>query len=451
MKLTRQALLALFFLALTSSAYAANPCATGGAPFMRDGSGAGGTGNRAEAGDGTGQGGSGILANTGDGTGQGGTGIRLGKQSDGDGSGSGGTGNAVEVDGVVTGFASICVNGLELHYSPTTPVTLNGNMASIRDLNIGQVVRALAHGKEDQLTLQRIAIRHLMVAPVQALGMGKLRAQDQSIGLSAKTILPAGLAPGDKVAVSGFAGNQGKLIATRLDVVPNDTPDSLSGEVQRDAQGHFTINGVVLSGNRFKLDPGDLVRAEGHFAAGRLEVSRIEHEERMQTDRIVIQGYVRHTAKSDVSLNGQRFLIDSRTLIKQAPPRIGEWAKIDAVLEGKKFHAREIDAQGHPGDDITKPPGKYVNTQGTGRAGKADKQTPESHAIIETEHSTNEVTHLEKPEAPEKIEAPELPEKVEAPERPEKIEAPERPEKVEAPERPEKIEAPELPEKIETH
>jgi uncharacterized membrane protein HdeD (DUF308 family) len=101
MKHWRRFLLGLIALTLAPTLYAANPCATGGAPMMRDGSGAGGTGLRPEAGDGTGQGG---------------TGVSPGKQSGGDGSGSGGTGYTVEVDGVITGFASICVNGLELHY-----------------------------------------------------------------------------------------------------------------------------------------------------------------------------------------------------------------------------------------------------------------------------------------------------------------------------------------------
>ena len=100
MKRWHQLLLGLIALALAPTLYAANPCTTGGAPIMRDGSGQGGTGLRPQ--------------DT-DGTGQGGTGRSSGTPSGGDGNGNGGTGLMVEVEGVITGFASICVNGLELH------------------------------------------------------------------------------------------------------------------------------------------------------------------------------------------------------------------------------------------------------------------------------------------------------------------------------------------------
>ncbi|MDO9220802.1 MAG: hypothetical protein Q7T90_07210 [Thiobacillus sp.] len=72
MKRWRQILLAW---ALTPPLQAANPCTTSGAPSQRDGSGQGGT--------------------------------RL-RPADGDGSGSGGTGLTVEVEGAISGFASIC-------------------------------------------------------------------------------------------------------------------------------------------------------------------------------------------------------------------------------------------------------------------------------------------------------------------------------------------------------
>lgn len=448
MKCLRQVLLGLLALTLAPALHAANPCVAGGAPIMGDGSGAGGTGLRPEAGDGTGQGG---------------TGVSPGKQSGGDGSGSGGTGHTVEVDGVITGFASICVNGLELHYLPTTPITIYGNAASAKDLKVGQVVRALAHGQGDQLALQRIRVSHLLVAQVQGLEPGSLRAHGRNISLSPDAVLPSSLIPGVKVAVSGFVGANGHAVATRLDVVPDDTPDSLTGEVQRNAQGRLMINGVTLEQRSPKLEPGDIVRAEGRYVEGRMQITRFEREERtLSVDRVVIQGFVRHAAKSEINVSGQRFLIDTRTLIKQTLPHAGEWAKIDAIREGHQFHAREVEIQAHPGNDMSKPfQGKDSATPRAGHEEKTYKQEQERSADTDVEHSSRETEKGEATERPEASEKPETPEGIEAPERierPEKIEAPERverPEKVEAPERierPEKVEAPERierPEKIE--
>ena len=466
MKRLHPILLGLIGLSLATALHAANPCATGGAPMMRDGSGAGGTGLWPEAGDGTGQGGTGVSPrklSSGDGSGSGGTGISLGNLSGGDGSGSGGTGYTVEVEGVITGFASICVNGLELHYLPTTPVTIYGDTASSKDLKVGQVVRALAHGQGDQLALQRIRVSHLLIAQVQKLEPGNLRAQGRNISLGPDAVLPSGLIPGVKVAVSGFVGAHGYSVATRLDVVPDDTPDSLTGEVQRNAQGELTVDGVPLVGNLARLEPGEIVRAEGLYAEGRMQITRFEREERaMPVDRVVIQGFVRHTAKSEINVSGQRFLIDSKTLIKQALPRAGEWAKVDAIREGHQFRAREVDTQARPGNEVSKPfQGKDSATQRAGSEEKTRSQEQGRSSGTDVEHSSRETEKVEVFERPEASEKPETPEKVEAPERierPEKVEAPERverPEKIEAPERverPEKIEAPERverPERIE--
>ncbi|MDP1924207.1 MAG: hypothetical protein Q8K57_05420 [Thiobacillus sp.] len=458
MKRWRQILLGLIALALAPTLYASNPCTTGGAPIMRDGSGQGGTGLRPQ--------------DT-DGTGQGGTGRSSGTPSDGDGSGSGGTGLMVEVEGVITGFASICVNGLELHYSPTTPVTLHGKMATPKDLAVGQVVRALAKGQGDQLAVQHVQVRHFLIATIQGVKPGGVLALGRAISLSPGAVLPSGLTPGVKVAVSGFAGARGHSVATRLDVVPGDTPDSLTGEVTRNAQGGFSIDGVALEGRMPKLEPGDTVRAEGRFAQGRMQITRIEREERIQpVDRVVIQGPIRHVDKSGLSIGGQRFLIDAQTHAKQALPRTGEWAKIDAVREGRQFHVREVETQARPGDKpdallqrddgATRRTGHDENAHKSEQADRPDtnaghpnqaverseqSESRESPERTEKSGSPEKAERSEKTERPQAIEKPEKVERAEKAERTEKVEKIERPEKTE---RPETVERPERVERVET-
>lgn len=449
MKFWRQALLGLVALSLAPTLFAANPCESGGSPIMRDG------------------------------TGQGGTGLSPYKPSGGDGSGSGGTGHTVEVEGVITGFASICVNGLELHYLPTTPVMIQGKSGSPKDLRIGQVVRARAQGQGNQLSVQRLHVRHLLVSPLQQVGVGELRAQGRNISLSPNAVLPTGLVPGTKVAVSGFVGMHGRVVATRLDVVPDDTPDSLTGEVQRNTEGDLAVEGVVLKGHLPKLEPGEVIRAEGHYEQGRMQVIRFEREEHaMPVDRFVVQGLIGRADKSGISINGQRFLLDSQTRIKQALPRAGEWAIIDAVRAGGQFRAREIDARPFPGNNLDKPPqegdlpSKHSSRDvkdlpyepesgtesGTGLSGRNDPAQPEMHdskppsELPEKHEVPEKIEHLEKMERVETVEHPEKIERVEPIERPEKIErveAIERPEKIERVERVERVEKIERPEKVE--
>lgn len=443
MKHWHQVLLGLLALALTPLLHAANPCTTGGAPTLRDGNGQGGTGR---------------YPGEPDGSGQGGTGLSPQSQSGGDGSGTGGTGLTVEVDGMITGFASICVNGLELHYSPTTPVTLHGKPASPKNLAVGQVVRARAKGQGDQLTVQHVQVRHLLIAPIQGIDPGGLRAQGRTISLSPDAVLSSGLAPGVKVAVSGFVGVHGHSVATRLDVVPSDTPDSLTGEVKRNARGELSVDGVTLEGRLPKLEPGDTVRAEGRYAQGRMHITLIEREERGQpVDRVVIQGPIRHADKLGLSIGGQRFLINADTRIKQALPRTGEWAKIDAVREGRQFHAREVDVQTRPGINLDKPSQREDGSvRRTGHDEKAHKQEHRPDTDYEYQDQDMEhPEHSEKPESPEKSERTEKSERPEAIEQPEKIERPEKAEKSDKIERPEmieraeKVERVELPEKVE--
>src|SRR6185369_1727263 len=89
--------------------------------------------------------------------GVGGTGISSG--------GIGGTG----IVGVITGFASICVNGVEVHYGADTPVVADGRQGRAGDLAVGQVVAVSASGQGAQVAARRIALIHVLVGPVRAV------------------------------------------------------------------------------------------------------------------------------------------------------------------------------------------------------------------------------------------------------------------------------------------
>ena len=106
--------------------------------------------------------------------------------------GIGGTGLALDgagdigVMGVITGFASICVNGIEVHYDSSTPVAADGQLIHARALAVGQVVSVHAVGKGDQLSARSIAVTHAAVGPVGKVDHAQHRQQTLAVPLPSR-------------------------------------------------------------------------------------------------------------------------------------------------------------------------------------------------------------------------------------------------------------------------
>ena len=141
----------------SSSALAGNPC---DAPDEYLDTGIGGTGysqDRASNpfGRGNGVGGTGLIKGSYDeGNGIGGTGVQDGEGTN----GIGGTGDklsegsVIYVTGTIHAFGSVCVNGVEIEYSQSTPVSIDTNEdINSLGLKIGQVVDVLTDGGFDQV------------------------------------------------------------------------------------------------------------------------------------------------------------------------------------------------------------------------------------------------------------------------------------------------------------
>jgi len=197
-------LFSFLLLAVLSAAAVANPCATGGRPFpVGEGSGMGGTGLQADQKDGSGIGGTGHR----DGSGTGGTGQQV--RTDGDGSGTGGTG----VVGIITGFGSICVNELEIHYDAKTPVSVNGESSRSDQLAVGQMVAVRAEGKGASLHAKDIQVRHTLVGRVDAVNPdGQLKVWGQWVSPPLKSRVQ----PGSRIKVSGYRADAKHVVASRI-------------------------------------------------------------------------------------------------------------------------------------------------------------------------------------------------------------------------------------------
>lgn len=211
--------LALWLLAPGAHlARAADPCLEQALELARSEGGIGGTGLRDEGG----IGGTGLEEG-----GIGGTGL------EGEG-GIGGTG----IFGTVTGFGSLCVNGLRVELGSDVAVERRGAPASTDELAVGQVVWIEAESGPDGLHAHRIRVFSAALGVVQELDaeQGLLRVGEQWARVLPRAVLfdaEAGrpialeeLAPGDFVDVSGLYAPDGSLLASRVERRP---PTAASG------------------------------------------------------------------------------------------------------------------------------------------------------------------------------------------------------------------------------
>jgi len=281
-------LLAAFILVLCAAFAAASAAA------CRDPGGIGGTG--LEPG---GTGGTGVEPG-----GTGGTGIDPGGAKL-DPGGIGGTGQRAEAEigvlGVITGFGSICVNGIEVHYDANTQVALNGDLSSAGALRVGQVVSVLAIGSGTQARAHWIDVVDAAVGPVTAVeNAGTLQVNKERVRIEPSTVLGPGLERarlasaqvGDILRVSGLRNAEGVIVATRVEAAPPGTR-ALAAEAADPSLGRFLVEGYVtdigaqavrVGPTRFRiasdlapqLARGQLVRLEGRSEGGNRIVERAD-------------------------------------------------------------------------------------------------------------------------------------------------------------------------------
>jgi hypothetical protein len=360
------------------AARAGDPClATLGAVFgseeggvggtgLTDPGGIGGTGHSAPAG---GIGGTGHEEREG---GIGGTGL------DPQEGGIGGTG----VVGTVTGFGSVCVNGLHVDYDANTPVEIDGQLVSAERLAVGQVVEVDAMAGTERLQARRIRVRHAVVGPVTGLdtASGRLQVAGQSVavprgvGISGRRSQGAapveGLPRGGFVAVSGLRRSDGVIVATR--VVPTEAREEVSveGPATRVAPGTFYVSGLRVEardpGAEEVLRAGGMAKVTGRWKADRgvLEDARVEAIRRMAGDirRLSVEGYVQERGE------GARFRlpgidVDASEIARQlgdtgrdARVRVGGRLLEDGTLRAERIEVDDsgLGFRGDPrdGDDL---------------------------------------------------------------------------------------------------
>jgi hypothetical protein len=246
---------------------------------------------------------SGVLAEPGSG-GIGGTGAQARAPDQG---GIGGTG----IVGIITGFASICVNGVEVHFDTTTPVSEAGEPVSARRLAIGQLVAISANGSGAQVQARKIALIHIAVGPLSSVD--PRTGEFSLLGQRGRALDPSSLESliaGDWVRVSGQRLSSGAIAASRIERVASQSEVQLNGVIER-----VDGNAVFVGGTQVHLElppasSGPVVGSEITVAGawdGRVVRARQAVLEPTRTamgavGQVVLSGYVHALGDRSLSL-----------------------------------------------------------------------------------------------------------------------------------------------------
>ena len=150
--------------------------------------------------------------------------------------GIGGTG----IVGVITGFGSVFVNGLEVAYTSTTPLTVDGVPDPDAALRVGQLATIVA-SDDHGLNAVSIDVRHEVSGPVTSVSPDVVNPDTETLVVAGQTVaIDSGtqgartVHPGDWVAVSGLREPDGVIAASRLDPrMPGTGPGARNGDAER--------------------------------------------------------------------------------------------------------------------------------------------------------------------------------------------------------------------------
>lgn len=428
------------FLSLSANA---NPCDDGGIggtgiPLSR---GIGGTGITANAS--AGIGGTGISsANAGIGgtgvtnKGIGGTGLEAN-------SGIGGTG----IVGIITGFGSICVNGLELFYFTDTPVDLDGKKISSEALTIGQVVAVKANGNAQSLIAHEIHAFYLITGPITAIDIptNKIKVMGQPVNANGAQI--NNMKIGQWVSVSGLRNEDGSVEASRIDQALErkiaSTVGSLSMQGNTVYVGGTIIDGVSKIGNNTNAD----TRLTGVWDGNAFNVKDMKpgpvSDLLQKVETFHLQGIAASNVSSgQVRLSGQNVGVSANTKIlgSTATNLQGKPIVVHGQMKDGKATAQSIELR--PMKTVVKNrKEQQINTSQGNASSESDGKT--------STNSTEGTDSNKSERKSKKADKTELSERIAKQERVDKIEKVEKVEKVEIPDKIEKVEKVEVPDKIE--
>jgi hypothetical protein len=231
--------------------------------------------------------------------------------------GIGGTG----IVGVVTGFASVCVDGLEVRFDKTVPVSIDNAAATAGQLRVGQVVVINASdgaaAPASVAWARAISVRYEVSGLIEAVDTSSdtITVAGQLVIVRPATWVAGHFGVGGWVSVSGLRQSDGSIVASRLDRARPDIL-TLRGQITRQ-QDVTRIGALVLHEPALAtVKAGTFVSVMGRYRKGAIEVTSVEADRLPadpagyfgpSTDQIILQAFV-HVGRGAVSLaNGETF------------------------------------------------------------------------------------------------------------------------------------------------
>ncbi len=202
--------------------------------------------------------------------------------------------------GTITGFGSICVNGLEIRYAPGQTVRIDGTTAPMSALRLGQVVQVEAEGGGEVVTADEVEVAHEVIGPVERVdsdGTIHIVGQRVRLGSWATGLRPAALRPGEWVAVSGLRRGDGSIVATRVDGRQPRPDVYVAGPAELTAGNRFRIGGIEIAvGTGNMPEPGARVLVRGRLTGGVVQADEVQSLPLVpfagRVGRLSIQAYV---------------------------------------------------------------------------------------------------------------------------------------------------------------
>ncbi len=409
-----------------------------------------GTGGTGRATGGEGMGGTGAPeARGGDDGGIGGTGIWSGGDED----GVGGTG----IEGAITSFGSICVNGLRVGFDDGTPITRDEKRVPASRLAIGDVVRVSAERRDGALRARSIELRNEVFGVIDRIdaARGALVVLGQRVIVGERTALgdrrtPNGaqttpLSVGDFVRVSGMRRGDGEIVASRVERDEPETEVGVAGTVQAREGGGFAVGDLAIEAapSARPLAVGQRGVFCGRVENGRLLADEVELDPELpfagKLSRLSLEGYPRAIAGGK-ELELGRLRVDLSALPDSAGESATRLSGTTLVrVSGELAPEGALRAERLEIDDSR---GEERRWRVIERGGDWQQIRDRSnHGSDERGERAEREERSEREESEERAERPEKEERVERPERPEReerVERPERPEREERPERPER-------------
>lgn len=275
--------------------------------------------------------------------------------------------------GVITGFGSVFVNGIEYEIEGDTDVTLDGASGTEAGLEVGMVVTLEGTVNADGTTGSAASIVYsddlegVVTATALSGGVGTLTVMGQVVTVTAETVFESdvdaiaaldNIAVGNVIEVSGHASSSGTIYATRIEVkraAQDDSEIEVKGVISGLTDTTFVLGGLTVDFSALTADAlPEVALADGLFVevksttafdgSGALIASEIELEddgfrgrEGEEGEDVEIDGVVTADFADDqFEINGQIVLIDGDTEFENGDSTnlvAGAKAKVEAEYD----------------------------------------------------------------------------------------------------------------------